>query len=383
MRYLIQRARAVLDGFTLVELLVVIGIIGILAGLLLPALAAAREQGRRAACKSNLTQITASLTMYANNSNGFLPCWAGWGLVQADTGTSADPFQNYTGHQGVSRHMVVAYGEEFNAGDAVDDLVFGERNYMPVGLGLLITRKYLDDPRVLNCPSMRTPEETYYGQATYQYNPDVWRQTGAELGKRLEEANGMDFYHTVTSGSWRVSALLSSYAYRNTPFYCLGEPRNSADYPYAPPPDWNHPGAGNDPIEADFSNRNINGSWIAEWDLESTKPLVRAEFMSPAFKTLKLLRDRAIVADTFDYADPSRSPFQEGQGLGTRHHGQGYHVAFGDGHVVWYEDGGDDIREWREWTSDTDADFNNLTISSPLSQKVWNLFDRREGIDVQ
>ena len=58
-------------------------------------------------------------------------------------------------------------------------------------------------------------------------------------------------------------------------------------------------------------------------------------------------------------------------------------MAFGDGHVVWYEDGGDDIREWREWTSDTDADFNNLTISSPLSQKVWNLFDRREGIDVQ
>ena len=70
-------------GFTLVELLVVIAIIAILAALLLPVLASAKEKGKRAQCMSNLKQIGVGCLVYVgDNSDKFMPASlnAGWGI---------------------------------------------------------------------------------------------------------------------------------------------------------------------------------------------------------------------------------------------------------------------------------------------------------------
>jgi prepilin-type N-terminal cleavage/methylation domain-containing protein/prepilin-type processing-associated H-X9-DG protein len=113
-------------GFTLIELLVVISIVTILAALLLPALASAKERGKGAACLSNLRQIGLAICSYAGDYSGDIPFGP-----QAPPFTSAFDLYPSTG-----------------APTSLISLSSGA----PVALGLLLQAYVAGQPRVLFCP---------------------------------------------------------------------------------------------------------------------------------------------------------------------------------------------------------------------------------------
>jgi prepilin-type N-terminal cleavage/methylation domain-containing protein/prepilin-type processing-associated H-X9-DG protein len=76
-------------AFTLVELLVVMGVIAILIALLLPALTGARENAKTVKCASQLRSLGQAINNYVVASKGNLPLWSGWHTIDGD-GTGPD-----------------------------------------------------------------------------------------------------------------------------------------------------------------------------------------------------------------------------------------------------------------------------------------------------
>jgi prepilin-type N-terminal cleavage/methylation domain-containing protein/prepilin-type processing-associated H-X9-DG protein len=137
-------------GFTLVELLVVIGIIALLIGLLLPSLARARESANRVKCSSNLRQLGMAMLMYAQDNQGMFPrtIYSPDGLSDsADEGAAV--VRNVLTNQGAD--YTQAYGDPFTDQSPPRYYSVGPNN-IPGALFLLMRAQRLT-PAVFTCPS--------------------------------------------------------------------------------------------------------------------------------------------------------------------------------------------------------------------------------------